>query len=872
MLTEETFRAWCQRNQITRETETYIQRIRASQPVRKVRSGVSNVTGRYPSVKMGCSIQFESQYVELWGIYTMERDDDVLEYFDQPTRIQLHYQARSGRKTSPWHTPDFFVVRRDGAGFEEWKPAASLEQLVMRMPARYQRNGAGGWQCPPGEAAANPLGLYYRVRTSAEYHPFYIQNLKFLQDFWTHSFHVDAGQEAQVLEALSAYPGVSVAALLDAHPHLPVDVVWALVTSQQIFTDLAAADLMRWDQVFLYQSAAEARAASRLAAQGRHALPLTARVLWDGRLWEAEAEGASITLRPEVGAVFSLSAEQFQHLVDLRQIKPEGPATPSPLREATRDVLAHAGPKALAAANRRWREILAYTRGQAIAVTTRSIQNWMAAFRRAEAESGCGYLGLLDQVRRRGNRTARVPEVSRQLLETYLTSHYAVPQSKRAAAVYRLYCEACDKQGIPPVGERTFYRARARCTTQEVTTLRRGKRAAYASQPFSSLDQTTPRHGGRPFALAHLDHTELDLVLVSSVTGKPLAKPWATFLTDAYSRRVLAAHVTFDPPSYRAAMMAFRLCVQRYGRLPQECFVDRGPEFGSVYFESLLTRCFVTQVERPPSQPRFGSVVERLFGTTTTELLNQLRGNTQASKTPRLLTRAVDPQRLAVWTLERFASRLSEYVHDVYDQMDHPALGMSPREAFEQGMSLAGSRSHRLIAYSEDFLMLTRPTTRTGAAKIHPARGLTINGLYYWHDCMRASQVAGQTVPVRYEPYDMGVAYAYIGEQWLECIADAFAWVHGRSEREWNLILDEWREQQRQHGRKRGTLNGPLLAQFLQKLENDETLLLQRQRDLEEQAQRSALLVKTPLALKPRAAPPPVELDLTKIPQYEEYT
>jgi len=294
MLTEETFRAWCQRNQITRETETYIQRIRASQPVRKVRSGVSNVTGRYPSVKMGCSMQFESQYVELWGMYTMERDDDVLEYFDQPTRIQLHYQARSGRKTSPWHTPDFFVVRRDGAGFEEWKPAASLEQLGRRMPARYQRHGAGGWQCPPGEAAANPLGLYYRVRTSAEYHPFYIQNLKFLQDFWTHSFHVDAGQEAQVLEALSAYPGVSVAALLDAHPHLPVDVVWALVTSQQIFTDLAAADLMRWDQVFLYQSAAEARAASRLAAQGRHALPLTARVLWDGRLWEAEGSCPSI--------------------------------------------------------------------------------------------------------------------------------------------------------------------------------------------------------------------------------------------------------------------------------------------------------------------------------------------------------------------------------------------------------------------------------------------------------------------------------------------------------------------------------------------------------------------------------------------------
>ena len=63
-----------------------------------------------------------------------------------------------------------------------------------------------------------------------------------------------------------------------------------------------------------------------------------------------------------------------------------------------------------------WREILAYTRGEAITVTPRCIQNWMAAFRRAEAESGCGYLGLLDQVAERGNRNARVPDASKQLL------------------------------------------------------------------------------------------------------------------------------------------------------------------------------------------------------------------------------------------------------------------------------------------------------------------------------------------------------------------------------------------------------------------------------------------------------------------------
>ena len=54
-----------------------------------------------------------------------------------------------------------------------------------------------------------------------------------------------------------------------------------------------------------------------------------------------------------------------------------------------------------------------------------------------------------------------------------------------------------------------------------------------------------------------------------------------------------------------------------------------------------------TKINRPPQHPHFGSVIERLFGTTTSEFLNQLRGNTQASREPRQMTREVDPKRLA---------------------------------------------------------------------------------------------------------------------------------------------------------------------------------------------------------------------------------
>jgi len=63
MLTDEEFHAWVRRKQIDPSTEAGLSRIRSSPPFRRVRGRASNVSGRYPSVKMGRSIQFESQHV-----------------------------------------------------------------------------------------------------------------------------------------------------------------------------------------------------------------------------------------------------------------------------------------------------------------------------------------------------------------------------------------------------------------------------------------------------------------------------------------------------------------------------------------------------------------------------------------------------------------------------------------------------------------------------------------------------------------------------------------------------------------------------------------------------------------------------------------
>jgi putative transposase len=120
----------------------------------------------------------------------------------------------------------------------------------------------------------------------------------------------------------------------------------------------------------------------------------------------------------------------------------------------------------------------------------------------------------------------------------------------------------------------------------------------------------------------------------------------------------------------------------------------------------------------------------------------------------------------------------------------------------------------------------------------------------------------------------MSIAYAFVDGQWLRCTADALFQVQGRSEREWQLILDEWREQQRQHARRRVSIDGPLLAQFLEEIATEEQLLLQRQRDLEGLPVREAIVGPRHQILKPPEAEAEVddeELDLAALPQYEEY-
>ena len=471
------------------------------------------------------------------------------------------------------------------------------------------------------------------------------------------------------------------------------------------------------------------------------------------------------------------------------------------------------------------------------AIPLRTRQHWKQLYRKAQVQYGSGFLGLLPHYQNCGGNRKISAEVI-ALIHCVLETHYDTIKQQPKRGAYGEYLKRSEEEHLKPVSQWTFYlEATRHKTAYDQKLAREGSRAAYQFKDcVREPKKTLIRHGNYAWSLAHLDHTELDLMLCDSRTGQLLGKCWLTVLILSHPRRIAAYYLTFDPPSYRSCMMTLRLCVKRYGRLPTAIVVDGGPEFASVYFEQLLALYRVRKHQRPAAEPRFGSPQERLFGTMDTEFLYHLLGNTQATRQPRQMTHATDPRRHAVWTLPALAEQVKLWANEEYETIRHPALGMTPREAYDLSIERDGQRSHKRIAYDETFRMATFPTTRKGTALVRPGVGVKINYLDYWCEAMRDATVEGTQIKVRFDPFDVSAGFAYIDGVWRQCFTpyDEFA---GCSERELQLLASELRQNNRlQYGREQVELTQKQLAEFRRDNAGIETILRQQRNDRETRA------------------------------------
>lgn len=823
-----------------------VEKIRSSNPSRNVEGRAGNVACRYPSKKMGCVIQAESHKNELAAIYMWEHDDRTYEYYDQPPQMKMNYRKADGRPTAHVTTPDFFVIQEDFIGWVECKPEEWLLNKERESSTLFVRDESLAWQCPPGVAYAESFGLGFQLRSSAQNPWVYIRNLAFLSDYWKSEVPADLiGAVGLLQERLRQEKALLVSAILEDEHIGNADALYYAVANDLVYVDLFNELLSETEHCTVYVSQSIASVLRTPSVRSESSAgPLKALSLvpggsftWASKIFTIKSLGSEkIILQDDSGEFLTMRRDQLEGLCKSGEIQADELLIDND--NALSELYRAASPEDLEEAARR-SAILSCGRGLTTAkpMSQRTIRHWKQRQREAQQKYDDQFIGLVSRKSARGNRNRKlVPRVI-AIMRDVITSEYATADAKELSVCWGHARNLCEAENLLPPSEKAFRReVKLAMSGYEMTLAREGQRAAYSQEPvYFQLDRSTPRHGERPFEIAHVDHTQLDLQLVGSKLGELLAKPWLSIMLDANSRSVLAFVLTFDPPSYRTNMLLIRDCLRRHSRVPSTLIVDHGSDFRSRYFDTCLARFSITKKSRPPQKARFGSPIERFFGVSNKQFVHNLRGNNKALQKPRQLSDTHDPRKRAVWNLKDLLCEMERYLFQVYGELEHPALGISPNQAFQVGMARTGLRPMRLIPMTDEIEMACMPSTKSGDATIIPGKGVKIGPIYYRHALMRDPALERKKVDVRYDPFNLGIAYAYIDRQWRLCESEYAGLFHGKTEREIMIIGAEITGKNKRDGVRRPK-NAQQLARYLMGVGQTEAQLLQRKKDIEQRS------------------------------------
>ena len=849
-----------------------VQEIVQGDPVRRVGGGRKNAVVRYASRKLGCVVQAESRTVAGAFVQHCEFTRDVVLYLCQPWTLTVTIVDTRGRRV-PIHTVvDFLLLDSRGFRFVECK---SLTELRRRSECQYPRfvNHEGRWHWPAAEEAARALGLDFELFTSEDVNPIWLRNMKFLADYMTVPAPYDAKQHEEIQTRVSRDGSTRVCELL-ASPEAPPAALWWLVTHNHIWCDLERERLFETDQAWAHRSE------SRMLAH-RHSRPATAfppepqpaapvriapgsRVFWDEVPWTILNLGTKkVTLQcADPASLITLPLAEAQTFLRNGQWRTDG----SPLADAQADgrsrILRRASDRELSEAHRRHRAVVHYLQHGTYPphVNARVARRYMRWYKDGEQRHGSGFVGLI-RFRGRPLGISRLPDPQEQVLEEVLADFAHKGNAGRVAAAYARVAATCKERKIAPAPcEETVRRRLKRNSIPDDERDRRGSRAAYQVQGPLSDSAASPRHGDRAWEFGHIDHTPLDIRLVSSKTATLLGTPWMTTYVDAFSRMLLSFTVSFDSPSRTSIAAVLLDCVRRNQRLSDTIVVDQGSEFNSVMLESALGDRHMDKLERPTAAARYGSVIERLFGTTNTAFIHELTGNTTLLSLGRGLSSSHHPNRSAVWTLPLLHEALERWFFQVYASRVHSTLGDTPRGVFDRSVALSGVRVARFVADDDGLrVLLAQAPPRGNTRRVYPVRGVVIDHLPYWHDDFKYGDVAGTNVPVKIDVVDCSHAFAYVRRRWVTCrLIAGDADLYGRSWRQIRLATDSLR-QQRRRGRAARPLNAEAIGRFL--LDCDEQgLVLQAARDAEARLRSDALTPTTTsepsVVAEGRALPP----------------
>jgi putative transposase len=258
----------------------------------------------------------------------------------------------------------------------------------------------------------------------------------------------------------------------------------------------------------------------------------------------------------------------------------------------------------------------------ALGLSRRQVYTWVRRYRQGE--------GLLtDLVPRRsggGRHRSRLPAATERLIAEALERCYLARPKPSEAALRREIVRRCRQAGLKPPARNTV---RARLDRLDPVRVMGRREGPDAARRLRAVAGATPEVAA-PLDLVQMDHTPVDLIVVDVAGREPLGRPYLTLAIDVFSRAVLGFLVTLEAPSATSVglCLAHAAADKRpwlefrgieaewpmHGK-PRALAVDNAAEF---HGEALRRGCEQHGIElrfRPPGQPQYGGVVERVLGT-----------------------------------------------------------------------------------------------------------------------------------------------------------------------------------------------------------------------------------------------------------------
>lgn len=777
-----------------------ILKARKEAPVRRVLSNSSNLITRYPSQKMQRVIATESHTVEFQAMLQYEHDQEILEYFAQPLEVDQVLARPSGKTERLHHTPDFLFITAEGFVLEEWREEARLLKLAVKNPDRFLRE-ASGWRFPLAEDYFAERGITYRLRTAEELPRQYLQNLEFLRSYFDASCPPPNLEELKLLrEAFEDCPSIHLSELAN-WPGISSDTVYKAIADRIVAFDYYRDNLGETHRVQVYRDEPTMRflQESQSPSVGIPQERLDCTIESGGRIVMGNQEYEIVCVSAEKvtttcsGKTMEFKLDIIQRMHQKGQLKIYSDSL-SPLgSELDGSRLAEFSPKQLEAALTRakWVQMAALD-PKSVPRSIRTIRRYREAARKAGDNALDQNLALVPMDHLKGRRPRRISQSVLELIRATVRGKYNDPSNPSQTNVYRSFSAACLEAGLEPCSFRTFAQELRGLSS---TRARMGKRMAYQQAQFVSyLHIHHEVHGVRPFQIVHIDHTEIQIELCLPGSKKSLGRAWLTLAMDAESRAVVGFYLSFDPPSYRSCMMVLRDIVRRHGRLPEMLLLDNGKEFHSASLARVCALYGVILRYRPSGKPRVGSVMERLFNTSQSQLINQLEGNTQLLRHARMATKSVLPEKFVAWPLPGLHAAMDYYFTFLYGKEPHPTHLEGPVEHLERRLKETGERKNRLVAYDRRLLIETCPSPSEGPTrKVDFQRGVKVNHLYYDCNEFHGSKLDGVDVEVRVDPWDIRFVYALVNNAWVKCANNQLARYRSYTEVELRYALEEAR-------------------------------------------------------------------------------